>query len=171
MRIRNKLLIGSAIPIVILIIQIVVVNYFIRQLQSATTIIGGAQTVIEADFSAADHVSSLKEEIKKLPSVYDEPQESTHRLDSLALQLSAEIATILQFQSGELDAEVAFSAVDSTYGRAQNELAKTKLIAQDGTSDLDTLIERAIDTNIAFTALERSLSTLAVQLSSFCARP
>ena len=65
MRIRNKLLIGSAIPIVILIIQIVVVNYYIRQLQSATTIISDAQTVIEADFSAVDHVSALKEEIKK----------------------------------------------------------------------------------------------------------
>ena len=164
MRIRNKLLIGSAIPIVILIIQIVVVNYYIRQLQSATTIIGDAQTVIEADFSAVDHVSALKEEIKKLPSVYDEPQDSTHKLESHAKQLAIEIGTILQFQSGELEAEVAFSAVDSTFGRAQQELAKTKLIAQDRTSDLDTLIERAIDSNIAFTALEKSLSTLAVQL-------
>ncbi len=164
MRIRNKLLIGSAIPIVILIIQVVVVNYFIRQLQSATTIIGDAQTVIEADFSASDHVAALRAEIKKLPSVYDEPRDSTQRLRTLARLLADEIGTILQFQSGDLEAEGAFSDVDNTHRRAQDELAKTELIAQDKTSDLDSLIQRAIDTNIAFKELDRSLATLAVQL-------
>ena len=64
MRIRNKLFLAMAVPVGLLITQIVVVNFFIRELQSAVTFISSAQTVIESDFVAAELVANLRGEVK-----------------------------------------------------------------------------------------------------------
>ena len=59
MRIRNKLFLAMTVPVGLLITQIVVVNIFIRELQSAVTFISSAHTVIESDFVAAELVANL----------------------------------------------------------------------------------------------------------------
>ena len=64
MRIRNKMLLAMSVPIGLLIVQVLAVNYFIRELQSAVSFIGSAHTAIEADFVAAELVSKLRSEVK-----------------------------------------------------------------------------------------------------------
>ena len=54
MRIRNKLFLAMAVPVGLLVIQIVLVNVFVRELQSAVTFISSAHSVIEDDFVATE---------------------------------------------------------------------------------------------------------------------
>ncbi len=70
MRIRNKLLLAMAVPVGLLVIQIVVVNVFVRELQSAVTFISSAHSVIEEDFNAAELVGTFRKDVKQLPSRY-----------------------------------------------------------------------------------------------------
>ena len=53
MRIRNKMLLAMSVPIGLLIVQVLAVNYFVRELQIAVSFIGSAHAAIEADFVAA----------------------------------------------------------------------------------------------------------------------
>ena len=57
-----------AVPVGLLILQIVLVNIFVRELQSAVTFIAAAHTVIEDDFIATELVGTLRKEVKQLPS-------------------------------------------------------------------------------------------------------
>ena len=70
MRIRNKLLLAMAVPVGLLVIQVVLVNVFVRELQSAVTFISSAHSVIEDDFVATELVGTLRKEVKQLPSRY-----------------------------------------------------------------------------------------------------
>ncbi len=70
MRIRNKLFLAMAVPVGLLVTQVVLVNVFVRELQSAVTFISSAHSVIEDDFVATELVGSLRKEVKQLPSRY-----------------------------------------------------------------------------------------------------
>ena len=76
MRIRTKLLFAMMVPLAVSIVQIVAINMFIRELQSAVTFISSAHSLIEADFKATDLVKVLRSDIKKLPSRYVMAQEA-----------------------------------------------------------------------------------------------
>ena len=68
MSIRTKLLLAMMVPLGLLIAQLVSMNVFIRELQDAVAFIASAHTVIEANFTAAELVGPLRQEVKKLPS-------------------------------------------------------------------------------------------------------
>ena len=70
MRIRTKLILAIAVPVGLLVTQIVVVNVFIRELQLAVTFISSAHKVIEADFVATELVATMRAEVKQLPARY-----------------------------------------------------------------------------------------------------
>src|SRR4051812_33249311 len=68
MRIRNKVLLAMSVPIGLLVVQVIVVNAFVRELQNAVTFIASAHRAIEADFGAIDLTGKLRQEVRKLPS-------------------------------------------------------------------------------------------------------
>src|SRR3712207_7849142 len=82
MRIRNKILLAMSVPISLLVVQVIAVNHFVRELQNATTFIASAHEAIEADFGALDLVGKLRQEVRKLPSGAVRSEEHTSELQS-----------------------------------------------------------------------------------------
>ena len=104
MRIRNKFFFAMAVPVGLLVIQIVLVNLFVRELQSAVTFISSAHSVIEDDFVATELVRDLRKEAKQLPSTY---------VDSRATDKGGPIS--IRPRWGELEARIAsIEASDAT---------------------------------------------------------
>ena len=68
MSIRMKLLLAMMVPLGGPTAQLVSMNVFIRELQDAVAFIASARTVIEVNFTAAELVGPLRQEVKKLPS-------------------------------------------------------------------------------------------------------
>jgi class 3 adenylate cyclase/HAMP domain-containing protein len=168
MRIRNKLLLAMAVPVALLVTQIVLVNVSVRELQSAVTFISSAHSVIEADFVAAELVATLRKDVKQLPSGYVTTQANTddgaaplrprwQEVASLIDVIAASSAT-QAIEPGVLDAVVR------ALGKADEEYAQTETIVAGGLADLDTLLERAISIDRALAALLTGLDTLAVEL-------
>jgi len=157
-----------AVPVGLLVIQIASVNYFVRELQSAVAFISSAHTVIESDFVAVELVSTMRESIKRLPSRYvNTPTESTDSDDSLRPDWDKLISRMGEIQSSDAirsiepeivnDVSRALEAVSSEY-----ELAEQAMTSE--TTDLDTLIERAIFIDKALEELSSALDVLAVEL-------
>ena len=168
MRIRSKLLLAMTVPLALLIVQILVVNAFIRELQSATSFIGSAHTVIEADFEALEGVTDLRQELKQLPSRYvadrsaaggaaDPLQTGWNELTSLVNLIR------LSNASKSLEPGVV-EAVTQAFAAATEEFEQTKEIAAGAAADLDTLLERAIFIDKALNSLAEALDSLAVNL-------
>ncbi len=168
MRIRNKLFLAMAVPVGLLITQIVVVNIFIRELQSAVTFISSAHTVIESDFTAAELVANLRDEVKQLPSRYVTTQGGTDD-DATPLrpdwkQLTAHIDVIVASDAIKAIEPGILEAVKQTFDSASEEYEQTEAAIDRGQVDLDTLIERAIFIDKALGALSGALNTLAIEL-------
>ena len=70
MRIRNKLLIAISVPVGLLVLQIALVNFFVRELQEAVTFISQTQDTIEVAFASNDVITELRDEAKRLPSSF-----------------------------------------------------------------------------------------------------
>ncbi len=168
MRIRNKLLLAMAVPVALLVTQIVLVNVSIRELQSAVTFISSANTVIEADFVAAEFVARLRKDVKQLPSRYvtapaktddgvaplrPQWEEVTSLIDAIAASSAAQA-----IEPGVLDAVV------QALGKTDEEYEQTETIVASGLTDMDTLLERAILIDKALGALSTALNSLAVEL-------
>jgi signal transduction histidine kinase/CheY-like chemotaxis protein/HAMP domain-containing protein len=164
MRIRNKLLLTMALPIGLLVIQVGAVNYFIRQLQQAAQFFGSAQTVIEADFAAADLVETLRDRVKRLPSSYNLSPGGDLGLDPLWQQISAELEVIATSEASRALESSVFETLDLASAEAGAELERTIAAAGLTSADLDTLLERAIFTDQALVALAASLEGLSVEL-------
>jgi len=168
MRIRNKLFLAMAVPVGLLITQIVVVNIFIRELQSAVTFISSAHSVIESDFTAAELVANLRDEVKQLPSRYVTTQGGTDD-DATPLrpdwkQLTAHIDVIVASDAIKAIEPGILEAVKQTFDSASEEYEQTEAAIDRGQVDLDTLIERAIFIDKALGALSGALNTLAIEL-------
>lgn len=168
MRIRNKLFLAMAVPVGLLILQIVLVNIFVRELQSAVTFISAAHTVIEDDFIAAELVGTLRKEVKQLPSRYVSAQAETNgeavpirpRWNELRARIEA-IAASDANQSIEPD---TLSAVVQAFDKASKEYDQAETAVAGGQTDMDTLLERAIFIDRALGSLSGALNTLAVEL-------
>jgi signal transduction histidine kinase len=167
MRIRNKLLLAMMVPVGLLVAQIVVVNVFIRELQTAVTFIDSAHGVIEADFTAVELVSALREQVKRLPSRYVTAQGNAAAdadpLRALWGRLTIQVDGIRASSAGLPIEPGIFEAVTRTFDAAAEEYRKTAAVAS-GVADLDTLIERAVLVDRALTSLAEALNALAVEL-------
>ncbi|HEY5700647.1 MAG TPA: adenylate/guanylate cyclase domain-containing protein [Thermohalobaculum sp.] len=168
MRIRNKLFLAMAVPVGLLITQIVVVNIFIRELQSAVSFISSAHSAIESDFVAAELVDTLRQEIRHLPARYVQTQpEATADAPPLRegwSELTAEIGAIATSEAVGSVNPATLEAVQHAYNNAARQFAEAENALASGQVDMDTLIERAIFIDKALEGLSESLNGLAVEL-------
>jgi len=164
MRIRHKLFMATATLVALLICQILVVGYFIRELQSAVDFVSSAQRVIEADFVAADVVTTLRAEIRELPSRYNKDTPEPTHLKPLWHDLEALIDEIASSAAARSVDPPVMAAVVDALDNAEAEFARAEAALISGTSDLDELIERAVFTNNALAAIAEALDALAVEL-------
>ncbi len=164
MLIRKKILLATAIPISLLILQVIFVNYFIRELQSAVRFIGAAQSVIEADLSAKDQLSELRREIKNVPQVYVQSTHSPIRIDPLWREISQKITSISASSVLTSINTNTIESVKSEYQLAELEISNIQHLLEDASPDMDTLLVHAISTNNALEELDQTLSRLAIEL-------
>ncbi|MFK7871350.1 MAG: adenylate/guanylate cyclase domain-containing protein [Roseobacter sp.] len=167
MRIRNKLLLALTVPVGLLILQILLVNVFIRELQSAVNFISSAHETIENSFVARDLVSDLRVEAKKLPV-------------SFMTDSTVEGEDIKPFRAGFdlLDVRIASvklgladqssigsaAAVQEAFDRLTRELEATEQSLSSDSVDMDTLLERAIFMDAALISLSDALEELTREL-------
>ncbi|WP_407526933.1 ATP-binding protein [Methylobacterium oryzisoli] len=168
MRIRNKLLLAMSVPIGLLIVQVLSVNHFVRELQSAVAFIGSAHAVIEADFVAVEQVVKLRQEVKQLPSaaVVSRTLTETDRAARQAAwdRLTGAIAVITGSRATEKVAPQALSSLTTALARAQREYERTRDLTAEEAADLTILIERAITADQALAGLEEALKAMTVEL-------
>ncbi len=168
MRIRNKLLLAMALPVVLLVIQIAAVHYFVLQLQSAVIFIGKAHSVIEADFKAAEEVARLRSSVKQIPARYvsadSEESEEAKGLRGDWERLAREIDTIRASTAIAAVDPAAVEAVVSAYWEVDDQYRQTEGVIASGVSELDTLLERAIFIDKALERLSAALNQLTIEL-------
>jgi class 3 adenylate cyclase len=168
MRIRNKLLLAMAVPVGLLVTQIVLVNVSIRELQSAVTFISSAHTVIEADFVASEVVATLRKDVKQLPSRYVTAPAKTDGgaapLRPQWVELTSLIDVIAASSAAQAIEPGALDAVVQAFGKSGEEYEQTETIVASGRTDMDTLLERAILIDKALGSLSTALNSLAVEL-------
>jgi class 3 adenylate cyclase/PAS domain-containing protein len=167
MRVRTKLILAIAVPVGLLVAQIVVVNAFVRELQSAVSFIASAHKVIEADFVATELVETMRAEVKQLPGRYvtegasggdDEPLRQEWK------KLTAEIDLIAGSDATKSIDAAILEAVTRAYDTSLAEYRRTEAVIADDAVDMDTLIERAIFIDKALVSMSDALQVLAVEL-------
>ncbi len=167
MRIRNKLLFAMTVPIGLLVLQILLVNVFIRELQTAVNFISSAHETIENSFAAGDLVTDLRAEAKQLPvsfmtesAVQDDDVQPFRAGFEL---LEARIAAIIMITEGQrtMGAE---AAVQEAFDRVRVELEATEDSLSVDAADMDTLLERAIFLDAALVSLSDALEALTRDL-------
>lgn len=162
MKIRNKLLLAITVPVGLLIVQIALVNVFVRELQQAATFIAATHKTIEESFSAVDLVANLRQEARRLPSSFvsdravgDEGlaafREEFGKLDERiqSIHLSQASRTTMSEELSELD--VAFDTLRSSLIEAEEVLEAEAV-------DMDGLLSHAL-------FLDRSLVELTTELN------
>lgn len=164
MLIRNKLLLAASVPILLLVCQVLLVNYFVRELQLAVQFIGNAQNVIEADLRARDLVTELQTQVKRVPQSYVQSNTTAETIDSLWQEIKDSINLI--------DGSPVVSSVDNDsvlsvsteFGIAANEIINIQQLLSTESPDMNTLLVQAISANGALDDLDTALSDLALQL-------
>ena len=145
MRIRNKLFLAMAVPVGLLVIQVVLVNVFVRELQSAVTFISSAHSVIEDDFVATELVDIFRKEVKQLPSRYvDSPTSDKGGPASIRprwSELEAQIAAIEASDATRAIEPATLAAVVQSLGKVSEEYELAEAAFASGQTDLDTLLE------------------------------
>ena len=168
MRVRNKLLLVMAVPVGLLITQVVLVNVFIRELQSAVDFISSAHKVIEADFLSIELIDSMQKEAKNLPSQYITTQTETKNTNPSLRPQWPELASLVDdivtsSATGLIEPQI-LNDIENAFSNAAEEYAKTEIVFANDQNDIDTLIERAIFINKALGELSSSLKMLAIEL-------
>jgi adenylate cyclase len=164
MRVRTKLLAAVALVLALLVAQVAVVSVFIRELQSAVVFVGAAHDVIEADFQALDLVSTLRGEVKQIPSRYVTTKDTADPMRAPWQELTSLINAIGASSATQAVQPAVLEAVTQAFDKATQEYEETRTVVANGKADLDTLIERAVFVDKALAALAGALNALAVEL-------
>ncbi|MFK8082496.1 MAG: ATP-binding protein [Granulosicoccus sp.] len=164
MSIRNKLLLATTIPIVLFVVQVLTVNYFIRELQLAVQFIGAAQNVIEADLKSIDLVKRLQTKIKNVPQTYVQPNDSVSSIKPLWQEISANIDLINASSATQSVNADTIASFGLAYDNANDEIENLSTVLTDTYADFNTLLLLAISSNDALVKLDEKLSALAVEL-------
>jgi methyl-accepting chemotaxis protein WspA len=168
MSIRTKLLLAMMVPLGLLMAQLVSVNVFIRELQEAVAFIASAHTVIEANFTAAELVGTLRQEVKKLPSRHVSAQGKTASgpdpVQTAWQALTVPIEAIRHSTATRRITPDVLAAVTQAFDKATQEYEQTQSVITGGKTDLDTLLERAIVIDKALAALGEALGALTREL-------
>lgn len=168
MRIRNKLNLAMAVPIGLLVLQIVLVNHFIRELQSAVNYISSANSVIERNFIALEKLAELRNEIKQIPARFVGTDQSSEN----SLPQPENIWREISLQIDEISKSDAFNTAESsisdtvvnTHLEAGSQIEKTVSVSSAADSDLDTLLDVAILADRDLVRLKDALNGLVIEL-------
>src|SRR5437867_5405083 len=148
MSIRVKLLLAMMVPLGLLMAQLMSMNVFIRELQNAVAFIASAHTVIEANFTAAELVGTLRQEVKKLPSRHVSAQGKTASgpdpVQTAWQALTVPITIVRHSNATRRITPDVLEAVTQAFDQATQEYEQTKSIIASGKTGLDTLLERSI---------------------------
>ncbi|WP_170605802.1 adenylate/guanylate cyclase domain-containing protein [Ruegeria arenilitoris] len=167
MRIRNKLLLAITVPVGLLILQILIVNVFIRELQNAVNFISSAHETIENSLAAGDLVSNLRDEAKKLPVSFMTDSsvqgDDVRPFRSAFERLEARMASIHKGVAGRstIGSE---TTVQEAFDRLHSELEATEQSLSVDAVDMDTLLERAVYLDAALVTLSGALEELNREL-------
>ena len=168
MRIRNKLILAMAVPVGLLLLQIVLVNLSIRELQTAIEFISDANRVIEDDFLAQEKIEELRAEIKEIPARFVSTQPEHESTSRTIRQHWSELDNRLDvigrssaYASASADIR---SALESSREKAAVELERTLSILFTDDADLDTLLETAIFAERGLISLKSALGQLVNEL-------
>ena len=123
MRIRNKLNFAMAVPIGLLILQVVLVNHFVRELQSAINYISSANSVIERNFIALEKLALLRNEIKQIPARFVGADQINGNAATEPANIWAEISSQIE----QISKSDAFKTVESTISQS---VINTQLTAE-----------------------------------------
>jgi methyl-accepting chemotaxis protein WspA len=156
------------VPLGLLMAQLVSVNVFIRELQDAVAFIASAHTVIEANFTAAEFVATLRQEVKKLPSRHVSAQGKTASgpdpVQTAWQALTVPIEAVRHSSAARRITPDVLEAVTQAFDRATQEYEQTQAVIASGKTDLDTLLERSIVIDKALVALGEALGALTREL-------
>lgn len=164
MRIRNKLLLATAIPIVLLIAQVLLVNVFVRELQLAVQFIGSAQQVIEADLKAKDLLGVLRKQVKYVPQIYVQPTNSPSSIDPLWQEITQNIDLINSSSVITTINTDVVAGVQSAFSNTAREIKNLNLAVESEAPTLNLLLVQAISTDDALNELDQNLADLAIEL-------
>ncbi len=168
MRIRNKMLMAMSVPIALLVVQVLAVNHFVRELQDAASFIGSAHEAIEADFDALDLVGKLRQEVRKLPSgaVAEQVRPTDSRRARQELWEGADRAVRVVTSTSaarEIDPQ-RLQALDAALNQARQGYHRSEELAERAGGDINGLIEGVIYAERALVALQEALNATAVHL-------
>ena len=162
------MLFAITVPVGLLVLQIVLVNVFVRELQNAATFIAATHTTIEDGFVAADLVAGLREEAKRLPSSFvTERAEGDQGIEAfLAVfeQLQARVDAIRASEAARQGAQGSMTALEAAFEGVRTQLEATDQTLQADAVDMNTLLERAIYTDSALVDLSTALGDLTQDL-------
>lgn len=168
MKIRNKLLLAITVPVGLLILQIALVNVFIRESQEAVTFISVTHKTIEDAFSASDLVSDLREEAKRLPSSFvsnratdDEGLATFHQIFS---ELELRTQSIVNTETASENVPTGRTRLQAALHATGVELSQADELLAAPAVDMDTLLERAIFLDAALVNVSTALDELTREL-------
>lgn len=168
MKIRNKLILAIAVPVGLLVLQIALVNLFVRELQEAVTFISATHETIEDAFTAGDLVSKLRGETKRLPSSFvsdrAEGDKGLELFREIFRELEPRIQSIIASGSTREAARESLSGLDMAFKRVSSELVLTDEAIAAQTVDMNTLLERAIFLDATLVNLSSALTGLTREL-------
>ncbi len=164
MKIRNKLLLATAIPITLLIVQVLLVNIFIRELQLAVQFISTSQNVIEADLLAKDQLEELRRHVKNIPQTYVQSNDSPTLIDPIWRDIKRNIELISTSPVMTSVDERVIATVQLAFAKAGDEVESLNRALTSSALDMNTLLVHAISTDSALNLLDQSLADLALEL-------
>lgn len=155
------------VPVGLLVLQIFLVNIFIRELQNAVNFISTTHQTIENSFAAGDLVSDLRAEAKELPVSF--MTDSAVQTDDVqpfraGFELLEQRIASISVGAPDQGADGARSAVETSFDSVRNELQVTEQALAANVTDMDTLLERAIFLDAALVSLTDALDKLTREL-------
>ena len=151
------------VPVALLILQILLVNVFIRELQNAVNFISSAHETIENSFAAGDLVSDLRAEAKNLPvSFMTDSAVQGDNVQPLRTGFELLEERIVAIKKGVADQNAAGTEteVQMAFDEVRSQLEATEDALAVDAVDMDTLLERAIFLDAALVSLSDALQEL-----------
>lgn len=160
MRIRTKFCVAFIALVAVLVVQIVSITIFIRQLQAATISITEAVTYKNADHEALELVNDLKSQLGR----FEETTEPTEVLDVISVHWD-ELETKAQLLSKMVDDDLqaTIDTLDKAYAQAVREY--TVLRGSVTVADNEALIDQAAFLDESLDGVIEALNALNVDLN------
>lgn len=165
MKIRTKLLLAITVPVGLLVVQIALVNVFVRELQEAATFISATHNTIEETFVAGDLLPGLRNEAKRLPTSFVSDRalgdEGLGHFHELFGELNQHIQSISQSVTTHKGTQKSLLGLETAFVEVQTRLALAENVLAYETVDMDTLLAHAIYLDATLVNVSSALTELS----------